>query len=252
MGTGSGSFDISLPDVRSVTGNVSGQLTGALNTALQLEALTLNPAAFSQLGAPVATASTAVHRQLSQTVRALLALLQQLNTNVAGAAGAYQQYDQNAATTLGATPAGTTAATASQGSTTTGLGSIVAGYAQQSSTPAGTPASVGTVVGYLAAAQPGRSAAQVPASALASPAALADWLDRDPRNQTALGLAKVYSGGQVRPGDVVVGVTTGGTTAIGVAGFDGQLYNNGPVAGLTGLAAVRGVYRPMTAQTALW
>src|SRR5690348_748899 len=69
MGTGS-SFDISLPDVRAVTGNVSGLLTGALNTALQVEASTLKPAAFSRLGAPVAAAGDAVHQQLAQTVRA--------------------------------------------------------------------------------------------------------------------------------------------------------------------------------------
>lgn len=229
-------INMSTAGVRALAGNVSSTLVDALRVAMDVETMALNPAAFARLGSPVAVAATAAHSKLAQTLRALLSLLQQLNTNVVHAADTYSGFDQNAAGTLGLTSAG-----------------VLASQAQQSGTAAtATPGSVGNVLQYLDAALLGPTGTPPPAAVTGSPAQFAVWLD-DNQHQAGLGLTKVYAAGNatVRPGDVVVAGDPAGTDVIGVAGTDGQLYNNGPVAPLTALS-VRGVYRPTTSHTALW
>jgi hypothetical protein len=259
----SGQFQATPAEMRAVAGNVSSLLLNALSAALTVESMTLDPSAFARLGSPVAAASTAVHAERSRTLRALLSLFQQLNNNVTRSADMYATFDQNAASALGAgqAPAPTPAGSALGGPAAAppGMGSIVASVAQQANTGASgtpprtpTPTSVGPVLDYLAAAHLAQPGNAPPSSALSSPDSFAGWLNSN-QNQAQLGLARVYAGGDalIRPGDVVVG-DAGYGPVIGVAGPDGNLYNDGPFGLVSNLRSVRGVYRPITPQTALW
>jgi hypothetical protein len=250
----SGQFEVRPGDVQAVAGSIASQLLGALNTAVQAESLPLSAGSFSRLGSPVAAASDSMRGEFSASLRSLLALLQKLNNNALAAAAQYQSFDQNAATALGAgqSTAGTPVTPAA---TSAGLGGIVAGYAQQAGAPTGTGTSVAPVLGYLAAASPGRTAGLPGGAAVPdAPGPFADWLDKGTGNQASLGLVKVYAGAPaaIQPGDVVVGSTAAGTTVVGLAGTDGRLYNGGPVGALADLTSLRGVYRPVTPQGALW
>ncbi|WP_106178625.1 hypothetical protein [Prauserella shujinwangii] len=80
-------------------------------------------------------------------------------------------------------------------------------------------------------------------------AAFGRWLDGQPEHQARIGLVEVFSGtvgdlAGVRGGDIVIvdPPPGGGSPVIGVAGYDGRLYNRGVVDVTVRQATVR-VYR---------
>jgi hypothetical protein len=268
--------------VRSAVGNVGGILLQVYSTVMELQSLSLAPAAFARIGSPVAAANIAMQGQLVGTMRALLQLLQETNSLVHRSANDYEAADRAVSLALGAATDGgglgvpaprsdgaAPDSTASAGGTASGgggaIGSVLAGYAiGDSAGRPGDPGSVSNVVGYLTRAGLGDLPEHGFAPTFRGPNQFADWLDDSPANQQRVGVLNVYSGyfgtdkdlsSVVHAGDVVVVEPYApfgrDDTLIGIAAGDGRLYNHGQIGTGVEFGRVR-VYRPMSAATPLW
>jgi len=260
MSSGPG-YQVQPDAVRTVVSNVTSILTQILNTVRDIERLVLPASAFAAIGSPVAAANTTTQSQVTQTLHTLLSVLTQTNGSVNQAANGYTGSDQLVAQSLGAPPA-TSTTTPAPASALPMYPADPAAGTTATTTPAGTPGAVGTVVDYLAKAR-GDSAgsAAPPGLAAGTPVDFARWMNTT-RHQLDAGVLGVYSGelangqtltGAVHAGDVVVLAPSGGTGGgeIGIVGSDGQLYNTGPIGTVTGPASVW-VYRPISATATLW
>ncbi len=258
------SYEVRPEAVRSVVGNVTGTLMQILRTVVELEQMELPPSAYGAIGAPVATAGSAMRSQLAENLRSLLSVLQETNELAQRSADDYEAADRSVAVSFG----GTGDATAPAGAALSGenrLAGELAGIAMaDSGYPRGEPQSVGNIVDYLTRAGLGQLRGQpLTDVSFPGPTAFADWLDTDPSHQERAGVIGVYSGemtrrdelsGVVQQGDVVVGQPLpafGDAPVVAVAGADGQLYNHGPVDAAPWLSRVR-VYRPIGEASALW
>jgi len=249
-----GQYEVRPEAMRATAGNVGGIIMQTINTAMDLESTLVNTGSFAVIGDAVASANAAMQGQQVAALRSLAGLLQKANDHIRQSADDYDTADRDVAAGFG----GPGDAPQSTSLWSSPAASALAAHAIGDSTgAAGEPTSVGNVLGYLSRAGLGDVGGSGVDGRFAEGGAFADWLDASSDNQASLGLIGTYSGdvrdlgdvpGGVQAGDVVVigsSSSSDGSSIIGVAGNNGQLYNHGPITPeFERMAAVR-VYRPM-------